>query len=68
MTKGPMPTYYPNEAYFIQPIGTDLSVTGRSLRELEYQEMAKRYAGRVQDQDYSRRDFFALCRGESLVS
>ena len=60
---------YPNEAFFIRRLGSELSVTGRSLRLREYE----RFRGRVASTatytpgSYDTRDFYTLCRGEELV-
>ena len=70
MTPGDGPSYIPNESLFISKVGEDLAITGRHLRELEYEEFSQRYGGigDGDDHSYSRRDFFALCRGETVVS
>jgi hypothetical protein len=42
--------------------------TGRALRLQEDDLFRERLGGEADDHGYSRRDFFALCRGEEIVS
>ena len=63
---GDGPTAFPNERYFISRLGEHLNVTGKYLREVEFEVMKGRTGGRY-TVEYSVRDFFALCRGEEPV-
>ncbi len=73
---GDGPTHTPNEFYFIRPFGDQLEdilqMTGRMLRLEEYESISGRFAGLpptgAEGHAYSARDFFALCRGEDIVS
>ncbi len=63
---------FPNELFFLRPIGEDLTVTGHSLRLEEKQETARRAPGvpddYKDDMDFAPRDFHSLCRGDTVVS
>ncbi len=66
---GDGPSVQPSEMFFLRRLGGDLELTGRSLRLEEQAEFRRRRAGMTDRDlyDYSRRDFFALCRGEKIV-
>ncbi len=66
---GDGPSLHPSETFFLRKLGDDLAVTGQSLRLEEYGQFARRRAGMApgDGHTYSRRDFFALCRGENIV-
>ena len=69
MSPGDGPTVYPNEHFFISPIGLNRrKITGKVLRMKEKQVMEERFGGEINEEGYSRRDFFTLCRGEKIVN
>ena len=69
-TNGEGPSYFPNEEFFIRPIGEDLDLTGRQLRLEEDEIFQKRRTtleAEFPNELFHHRDFYALCRGIEWV-
>ena len=67
------PSVYPNQGFFHAPVlncsaSAGSGSAGRALRREEDSLFRHREGGEADRHGYSRRDFFALCRGERIVS
>ena len=65
------PSVYPNQGFFHAPVlncSGAAGSSGRALRREEDSLFRHREGGEADRHGYSRRDFFALCRGERIVS
>ena len=64
------PSVYPNQGFFHAPVlncSGDAGSSGRALRREEDSLFRHREGGEADRHGYSRRDFFALCRGEPVA-
>ena len=82
-TEGDGPSLYPNQCFHLEKLNPILErippdnieareslliSQGRQMRLREHNIFKDRFGGEPDSSGYSRRDFFALCRGETVVN
>ena len=82
-TEGDGPSLYPNQCFHLEKLNPALEEIppgntearesllisqGRQMRLREHKMFKARFGGETDSHTYSRRDFFALCRGETVVT
>ena len=59
---------YPNEHFFIRKFNNDISLSGKKLRQEEWEQFRQRYSSESPMFHHHIRDYHTVCRGEKLVS
>ena len=59
---------YPNEHFFIRKFNNDISLSGKKLRQEEWEQFRHRYSSENPMFHHHIRDYHTICRGEKLVS
>lgn len=69
MAHGDGPSELPDERFFIEHLGNDLTKTGRMLRDEEERVFSQeRWSMDFPGDSFYYRDYYRLCRGLNLVS
>ena len=58
---------YPNEHFFIRKFNNDFSLTGKKLRQEEWEQFRHRYSSELPMLHHHIRDYHTVCRGEKLM-